>query len=136
MTKAIVSICVNPNDWDKARRIFPSQLSGLITDYIHSLINTKDKNITGINMEIEQLKLDQYTKELTKLKAKIDEKTRKIEIFREELAKNKEKKLESEIKRLEKDKNCTNCGVIIEGKPYQMDDEGKKIYCKSCFLSI
>jgi len=132
MSKTHKNITVDIEVWDKLKRTYPSQLSSIINDFLHSKLRMVNKDLDGISIELERQKLAQIDEKMTDFLLKKQEIEEKIAIFEENLAKKEQEKLEKDKLEAEKCKTCSVCGGLKE--KFAIVSEAGNV-CKSCFLS-
>jgi len=133
MTKSMVAMSIDPDVWNKVKMMFPHKISSMVNDYLRSLIAFEKRDVDGVQIEIERLKLQTLTENITKMHSEIEEKTQIIAHFEQKVKKKVEKDLENEKKVLENEGNCDKCGGNTGEKPFNL---GKKQYCKECFMDL
>lgn len=109
-------------------------VSGNFNDYLSSLINQRQNNLEGINIELEMIKQRKLQTQFNNIKMELDDCTQKIGRYQELEEQKKQQELEKEKQRIEASTKCINCGSFLE--------EGKKSHrfpkgnvCNGCFLS-
>jgi hypothetical protein len=130
MGKGHYNLSLDAEIWDQAQRTFPHQISGLVNDYLRSLVATKKRDINSVQIEIERLKLKQDVEVLNKVKSSIDDRQIIIKNFEEAQEKQKEAELLKQKEKMEKEVSCYKCSNVAS-KKYQDNP-----ICSSCFMSL
>jgi len=133
MTKTHTTLSINAELIDQAKKL-KINISKTLSDSLESIFRTHDKNIDGINIKLEKIKLETAIENIKiwQRKLKISEEIIKRH---EELQKEKEEQeLMAEKERIESAKRCDNCKEI-KGEQMKMHAFGKKQICNKCFMS-
>jgi len=133
MGKRNVTICVDGEIWDDLRKLFPSEMSGKINDFLFRLRAYTKGDLSALTITESRKKI-----------AKLDEKTSKIEaerrILMENLDKMMQKQAQNEEKAAEKERleaenqiTCDVCGVPKPNEFIHLLPNGK--VCNGCYLA-
>ena len=104
-----------------------------LEEYMVNVIATTNQDIDGINIRLVNLEIGKLTRELTKIKSKLDSKVAIKTKYEEREEEMKQSKLKEERKKIEQAQKCQNCGKIVTD-PSLLQMDGK--ICKGCFMSL
>lgn len=133
MAKQTVTITVDSDIMDQIRQL-NINISGTINEFLESLICKYNEDVDGINIRIENMRIDKLRKKINHLNTQLKSSEVKIGRWENHQKEAEEKKLEEEKEAIESQKRCFNCGSVFD-EDYKWHKFDKGNVCHSCYLS-
>lgn len=109
-------------------------LSGTFEQYLDSLVNQKNADVDGINLDVLNIQIVRLQTQFNKMQVELQAKLKRKEEVMEKMRENEQRKLEEEKERAEKTRRCANCGKVLEESKKKHDFK-KGCICNTCFLN-
>ncbi len=131
MTLTTRTVLINIEDWDYLKSLNVN-LSSEVRDFLRQLRSIKGGDIDGINIKLEQLKLQKNIEKMTKTQLEI----KKSEEILQKHSQIQQKKQENELKKqkedIEKQNKCASCGNLIS-EDNKVEIKANTFLCKACY---
>jgi post-segregation antitoxin (ccd killing protein) len=128
--KAVTTVTIDAEVLEKARAL-GINLSGGMNDYLKSMIAISEKDISGLNLEIEIKKRNKLAKQLGDIQAQFKACNDHIQAFQELTQKKDQERLEKEKETMERQKECYSCKTTAAPKWHAF---GNIKVCSGCFM--
>jgi len=119
--------------WNKFQQHYPNQASKKINEYLRHLVNLSDLNSDGVNLDLQIKKLNEETEKSSQLIASMEKRKLLISTIKTKIKETEIKKLEKEKELILNQNSCSICKVALTSQT-ERNYYGSKI-CKFCLLS-
>ena len=132
MAKRHTTILVDDEVVIKARSM-GINISQEIRDYLKKLVEVRDHDVEGINIELAKIEQDKRIKQLNTITSELKYYENQIIRYNEIQEEKKKQELEQQKKEVERLSKCANCGNMLQekAKKYKMPIGH---ICNACFM--